>query len=180
MTLPSWPRMPLTMHSMSTLGGDPATDVLFSPAAEQALLGQARALQAGAQHGALPPLLGGKRLGLMSRASGDEAARLFCRAAAELGAHVSLIEPRLDEDSDAQQVDELGRLLSRLYDAVECQGLSPALVRRLGRAATIPVYEALAGDAHPSARLAAQLPGEAAVADKRRWLLQAALLESVG
>ena len=159
-----------------------AVDPLSAPLATNALalLAQARALQEAARDGRpLPALLAGKRLGLMSPESSGASVQLFCGAAAELGAHVSLIQPRLDEGSSVQQVEDMARLLGQLYDAVECQGMAEALVRRLERVATIPVYVALAGEQHPSATLVGQLAGEDSVANKRRWLLQAALLSSI-
>lgn len=176
------PPQSIPMHSTPLSGSALAAAPSSSPLATnaQALLVQARSLQAGAQDGKpLPALLAGKRLGLMSHETTGVAAQLFCRAAAELGAHVSLIQPRLDEGSSIQQVEDMARLLGQLYDAVECQGMAEVLVRRLGRAATIPVYAGLAGEEHPSATLIDQLQGDATPADKRRWLLQAALLTSI-
>jgi len=167
------------MQSTTLQGSIQAADLLH-PLDAPALLAQAHMLQAGAQRVELGSLLRGKRLGLMCQSDQDAQAALFRAAATELGAHVSHIQPHLDERSDARQIEETARLLGQLYDAVECQGMAEALVQRLARAASVPIYPGLASDRHPCAELAPQLGGAEAMADKRRWLVQAALLNSIG
>lgn len=150
----------------------------LSPGQASALLAQARTLQQAAHAGALQPLLRGKNFGLWCAADDDADAQLFRRAAQELGAHVAYIRPSLSETSTPQEVQHTARMLGRLYDAVECQGLPVALVQRMGGDAGVPVYGGVATPGHPSARLAAQLDGSPA--DNRRFVLQALLLGSVG
>ena len=70
------------------------------------------------------------------------------------------------------------RLLGRLYDAVECQGLPHALVRQMADAAGITIYDALATSEPLLSRLAAQL-GDADAGQNRRRALQALLLHTV-
>ncbi|HEY1090595.1 MAG TPA: ornithine carbamoyltransferase, partial [Burkholderiaceae bacterium] len=70
-------------------------------------------------------------------------------------------------------------LLSRLYDAVECQGMERAVVDRLALAARIPIYPGLATLDHPSAARAQALPGTASLEEKRGFVLQAMLLRSI-
>lgn len=149
-------------------------------AAPQTLLARARLLQQAEQGppGKLPRLLQGRRLGLLCAGAAvtTAEAELFLGAAEALGAQVVRLQPALH----AERLEDLGRMLGRLYDAVECQGLAPALVRALQRSAGVPVFEALAGAEHPSAALATLLTGPGSAEDKRRWLLQAALLEGLG
>ncbi|CAM3952806.1 ornithine carbamoyltransferase [Roseateles saccharophilus] len=142
-----------------------------------ALVLQARAL-AGAGEAARQ-LLNGKNLALLSPSKDDQSASEFVQAAAALGAHVSLVQPGLDARSSARQVEDTARMLGRLYDAVECQHLPAALVQRIARSAGIPVFAGLATAAHPTTALAAELDGDASPADKRRRILQAALIVSM-
>ena len=151
----------------------------MSPRDFGALLASARALQRSAQASTTQPLLRGKNLGLMCEAADEADAALFHRAAAELGAHVAHIRPSLSELSTAQEVQHTARLLGRLYDAVECQGIAAALVLRVGDHAGIPIYNALASARHPTARLAEMLGGDASPADNRRFVLQAVLLDTI-
>ena len=150
----------------------------MSPPDLNAVLVNARALQRAAQAGKTQPLLRGKNLALLCEAdSGD--AELFRHAAAELGAHVAHIRPSLSELSTVQDVQNTARMLGRLYDAVECQGLAPALVDQVANDAGVPIYSGIASPDHPTAKLA-ELLGEATLpADNRRYVLQAVLLISI-
>jgi ornithine carbamoyltransferase len=151
----------------------------LSPRQASALLTHARALQQAARAGATQPLLKGKRLGLVCKAIDEPDAALFRDAAEELGAHVTHVPPSLSEASTPLEVAHTARLLGRLYDAVECQGMPPALVRRMGDDAGVPVYDGIASRNHPTARLVEQLDADASAADNRRILLQALLLSTL-
>ena len=142
-----------------------------------ALLAGARLLQH-AQPAATQALLRGKNLGLFCAVEDDIDAVLFRRAAAELGAGVSRIRPDASEPGVPPSVvlARTAHVLGRLYDAIECQGLGPALVRQLGRDAGVPVFNGLACVGHPTAALAAALDGRESHERKRLWILQAALL----
>lgn len=151
----------------------------LSPRQANALLSHARTLQQAARAGATQPLLKGKRLGLMCDAVDGPDAALFHRAAEELGANVTHVPPSLSDASTPLEVAYTARMLGRLYDAVECQGMPPALVRRMGDDAGVPVYDGIASRNHPTARLAEQLDSGSPVADNRRFLLQALLLSTL-
>lgn len=163
---------------MSSLARDGAVGVEPPPVPEAAaLLRQARALAR--PGGAGQSLMAGKKLALLSSLPGDRDGTEFFQAAQALGAHVSFVRAGLDEASSDAQVDATSRMLGQLYDAVECQHLPPALVRRLARSAGVPVFEGLATPDHPTARLAEALEGEASPDAKRRCILQAVLLLSM-
>lgn len=144
-----------------------------------ALLEQARALRRAAQAGAIQPLLKGKNLGLLCEAADDADAALFRHAAIELGAQVAHIRPNLSDLSTPLEVQHTARMLGRLYDAIECQGLSPAVVRQLIDNAGVPVFDGLATRRHPSSRLAEQLDDDMPCDDPRRYVVQAMLLGTI-
>lgn len=108
----------------------------------------------------------------------DDAA-LFRRAAGELGAHVAHIRPSLTELSTPPEVQKTARMLGRLYDAVECQGMAPDLVHQMGIDAGVPVYDGVASQHHPTAKLDKLLGGDSSPLDNRRFVLQAVLLSTV-
>ena len=147
------------------------------------VLDNARALQLAAQVGDLRALLRGRKFGLMCEidddSDSDSDAALFRRAAVELGAHVAHIRPSLTELSTPQEVLHTARMLGRLYDAVECQGMAVDLVHRLGADAGVPIYNAVASQGHPTAKLDDLLGGDSPARDKRRFVLQAVLLSTV-
>ena len=137
----------------------------LSPLEVTSLLCRARLLQRAALDGNTPRLLRGKNLGLLCETAPDESQALFRSAAAELGAHVAVMRPGLS--------------LGRLYDAVECQGLDPVLVQRIGQHAGIPVFDGAATKAHPADQLAELLGDKTPLADNRRFVLQALLLDAI-
>lgn len=151
----------------------------LSPREAVALAGLARRLRQLALAGALPPLLRGKNIGLLRDSQGDEAPLLLLQAARELGAHVATLRWRLAGASQPGEVQHTGRMLGRLYDALVCQGMAADQVRQIGLAAGIPVFDDIAADAHPSARLAEALADEAPHADNRRFVLQALLVDGL-
>lgn len=101
-------------------------------------------------------LLRGKKLALLCEAEGPDST-LFREAAAELGAHVSHIRPRLADLQRTDDFESTARLLGRLYDAIECPGLSHDSVESVRRASEILVYVGLASERHATAGLAALL-----------------------
>lgn len=150
-----------------------------NPPAGAALLPQARAFQDAARRGTLPALLSGKRFGLLCTEPASVSARLFESAARQLGAQVSHVQPDLTLDSSPREVAETARLLGRLYDGLECQGLPHALVERLARSAGIPVFDGVAQPTHDSAALALLLePGDTHEL-RRRCVVQAVIVDAV-
>lgn len=144
----------------------------------EALLASARLLQRAEPGSDTETLLRGKNLGLVCACDDDADAIFFRDAAAALGASVSHIRPDLAPPADAAGpgVPRTARLLGRLYDAIECQGVPPALVRELRRDAGVPVFDGLASAAHPTAQLALLLDGAAPSERKRQLIVQAVLL----
>jgi len=166
------------MYSTPTPCLSTASDTM-SPRDLNAILAAARTLQRAAQAGAVQPLLRGKNLGLLCESQEAEDAALFRRAATELGARVSHIRPTLSDSSTPQEVQHTARMLGRLYDAVECQGMASSLVQRVGAEAGVPIYDGVASPQHPTAKLAEQLGGDTPVTDNRRFVLQAVLLNAI-
>ncbi|WP_431257472.1 hypothetical protein ACQ86G_22950 [Roseateles chitinivorans] len=106
------------------------------------------------------PLLG-LRMGLLCGDERAPGAMLFQQLVLELGAQVTVLEPaRVLEDGAA--LEEIARLLGRLYGAIACDGLPPAVVRRLSAVAVVPVVDVQATLA------SAQGPGKKAAPTRRR------------
>lgn len=163
---------------MSLQANEGAVSVDFQqPVRMAAVLRQAGALARPDAAGT--PMLAGKQLALLSPDCDDDLAVAFIEAARALGARVSFVRAGLDDSSSDVQVETTARFLSQLYDAVECQHLPALLVSRLARSAAIPVFEGLATPSHPTAALVERLDGDASPQQKRRSVLQAALLVSM-
>ena len=151
----------------------------MSPPDVSAVLANARNLQRAAETGSSQKLLRGKNIGLLCEADTEEDATLFRRAASELGAHVARIRPSLSELSNPVEVRHTAQMLGRLYDAVVCEGVAPALVRQVRNDAGVPVFDGIAEWNHPTIRLAEHL-ADASTEDQRRYMLQAMLLATLG
>ena len=119
--------------------------------------------------------LRGKNIALLVRDAGP-AADLFVTAVEQLGAKASKVDAEMLAVNDEHELQRLALVLDRLYDAVECQGVPSASVRQLSGLVTMPVFDGLAGNGHPTSPLADQLTDVGSRADARRWILQAALM----
>lgn len=143
------------------------------------LVTYARTLQRFAQTGQRQLLLRGKNLGLLCESDENEEAQRFRRAATELGARVAHVRPELSASSSRADIADTGRMLGRLYDGIECLGLESTVVKRLGAAANVPVYDGIASRRHPTAMLAAQLGTEHPLDESHRFMVQAVLLSTL-
>lgn len=149
----------------------------MTPPEMAALLAHAALLHQAATQKHRP--LRGKNLGLLCEAGDDPDAQRFRRAAEDLGAHVTHIRPSLCKWGTAAEVQHTARMLGRLYQAIECQGMSAALIQQIHEHAGVPVYDGIATGEHPTARLAEQLDGGASLDDRRRFVLQSLLLSTM-
>ena len=138
----------------------------------QALAQRARLLKEARSAGHAAPRLAGRNLGLLCEEPSEERPLAIYRAAAELGARVSLVRPRF-EAADAMTTAGTGRMLGRLYDGVVCVGLAPAIVQAVRQAAGIPILDE--ADVAPALEAAAADWTEGK-ADALEFLWQAALL----
>jgi len=152
----------------------------LSPGDLALVLANARLLERSTSPLERQSLLRGKNLALICASANDAEAQLFQHAALDLGAHVAHIRPDLSEPSTSAVFKHTARMLGRLYQAVECQGLQPAVVAEVGREAGIPVYDALASRGHPLAHLARFLDGGEEDERNRRLVVQAVLVSTVG
>jgi ornithine carbamoyltransferase len=142
-----------------------------------ALIERAIALKCAARSGGGERPLRGKHLGLICDRPNSLDADLFRRVASRLGAHVTCLQPGVAGAHDAQQVASTARLLGRLYDAVECQGLPAETIDEIRSAAGIPVLDGVARESKFVAQCAATIDHKTGDTDGRFYLLQAALLE---
>lgn len=144
------------------------------------LLASARSLKQAAKAGhSKPLLLRGKNIGLLCEAPDSRDAQHFERAARQLGAHVARIHPSVSGLTTSGNVVHIARMLGRLYDAIECQGLRSDLVQQLRREAGVPVYEGIGCADHPTASWAA-LVDDTPDSDSRQCVMQALLASTIG
>ena len=173
------PAVPTSLMQRPLSTASPLPQEPVAPVDLAAVLAGARTLQNEAGAGPTHDALRGKKIGIFCETNDAPDAVLFRGAALELGAHVAHLRPSLSALSTPQEVHDTARMLGRLYDAVECQGMAPDLVRQIGIDAGVPVYDGLASAQHSTSRLVEQLDGDGTRADKRRVVLQAMLLATL-
>jgi ornithine carbamoyltransferase len=142
-----------------------------------AVLACAAGMRSAASPGITPRPLRGQNLGLLCAGGQAQAIEAFRDAAAGLGANVAIIRSDLNSASTAQTVLETARLLSRLYDAVECYGLPDAVADELARTATVAVTSGHVAAAEQVDLLANLLEGSDSWEHKRRDVLQALVMQ---
>lgn len=144
-----------------------------------AVLAYAAGLRRTALPGALHLPLRGQNIGLLCGHEQAPAVEAFRDAAADLGAQVAIIRSDLAPAGATPKISEIARLLSRLYDAVACDGIPDEIVDQLAQAATIPVTSGHIAAAEQADRLAGQLPGSDPLDQKRRRVLHALVMQSL-
>ncbi len=121
--------------------------------------------------------LAGRRIGLICASRQAPAAALFIEAAEGLGAQVSVLHAADVVDARAGQQDKLVRMLSRLYDVIECQDLPTTAVRHIAELVAVPVLANLGARALEGAGAHPPAPGgpewEQGLAQVRQALLMA-------
>lgn len=154
----------------------PEPDAAPWPDDDLALFEQAVALRRAFAEGSPLPLLRGRNLGLLCPDANTPAARLFREAAGALGAQVAHIRADAYAIGVDMELASAARVLGRLYDTVECQGLAPGVAQQLAALTGSVVCDGLAVDGGAMDRLARRLGGSAERTDNRRFALQALLL----
>mgnify|MGYP003412445883 CR=1 FL=1 len=123
--------------------------------------------------------LRGKNLALLSSSPDTDEAKAFREAVVQLGARLATVQISLSESSTAEEVERTARLLGRFYDAIECQGMAPAVVCKIRFFAGVPVFDALASSRHSTAALWSLLGCDASPAECRRSVIQAAVMAAL-
>jgi ornithine carbamoyltransferase len=109
----------------------------------QRVMDTAALLEQNAASGQQRQALRGKNLAVLCESADDPALLNMRRAAGALGAQVTHIRPSDALNPSSRSADSVGHLLGRLYDAIDCHGLSVATVEQLRRTTGCPVFNAL-------------------------------------
>lgn len=151
----------------------------MSPQRVAALLASARVLQTEAHEGKTRPRLHGANIALLCESDADDDIALFRAAVSDLGAHLAHLRPSVTLPAKSSELPRTVHVLQRLYDALDCRGVERELVRKLAFYADIPVYHDLSSPRHPTARMSEQLDPSWSLLDRRRFVLEAALLSTI-
>jgi ornithine carbamoyltransferase len=114
------------------------------------LLAMAQELRSMQEGGTMSGLLKGVNIALVCDQPGAaEDAFVFEHAATRLGARVARIRSSDAGLAATADIGATARLLGRLYDAVECQGVDAQVIAQLTTHSGIVVYDAIGSATHP-------------------------------
>jgi ornithine carbamoyltransferase len=126
----------------------------YTPGEIRFLLKLAADLKAAKAAGTEQPRLKGKNIALIFEKDSTRTRTGFEVAAYDQGAHVTYLGPSGSQLGKKESVKDTGRVLGRLYDAIEFRGFAQADVAMLAQVAGVPVYNGLTDEFHPTQVLA--------------------------
>jgi ornithine carbamoyltransferase len=141
--------MPINLRgrSLLTLDTYTADEIRF-------LLRLASELKAAKYAGTEQPRLQRRNIALIFEKSSTRTRTGFEVAAYDQGAHVTYLGPTGSQIGHKESMKDTGRVLGRMYDAIEYRGFGQSIVEELAANAGVPVYNGLTEEAHPTQTLA--------------------------
>ena len=118
------------------------------------LLRLAAELKIAKRSGAEVQRLVGRQLALIFEKTSTRTKVSFEIAMRDQGGHVSVLDPSTSQIGHKESVADTARVLAELFDAIEYRGADHANLEELARASSVPVYNGLTDDWHPTQMLA--------------------------
>lgn len=122
--------------------------------AVKALIARAAELKAAKKSGREEALLRGKNIALLFDKTSTRTRCAFEVACYDQGANCSFLAPSAIQLGGKESISDTAKVLSRFYDAIEYRCNGHHTVEALAAAASIPVYNGLSDDDHPTQMLA--------------------------
>ncbi|WP_049579607.1 ornithine carbamoyltransferase [Streptomyces sp. SBT349] len=126
----------------------------LAPDEFRALIGLATHLKAARRFGTETPALTGKHIALLFEKSSTRTRCAFEVAAADQGARTTYLDPASSHVGYKESARDTGRVLGRMFDAIQYRGGAQRIVEELAAHAGVPVYNGLTDDWHPTQMLA--------------------------
>lgn len=98
--------------------------------------------------------LTGKNIALLFEKTSTRTRAAFEVAAFDQGAHVTYFDPSGSQMGHKESIADTGRVLGRMYDAIQYRGERQADVEELAASSGVPVYNGLTDEWHPTQMLA--------------------------
>jgi ornithine carbamoyltransferase len=126
----------------------------FTPEEINGLLELAAELKAAKHTHTEVPALRGKQLALIFEKDSTRTRSGFEVAAFDQGAHVTYIGPSGSHIGTKETMKDTARVLGRMYDGIEYRGFTQAEAEELEQYSSVPVWNGLTNEAHPTQVLA--------------------------
>lgn len=98
--------------------------------------------------------LAGKNVALLFEKTSTRTRAAFEVAAYDQGAHVTMFDPTSSQMGHKESIADTGRVLGRMYDAIQFRGQHQSDIEELAVHAGVPVYNGLTDEWHPTQMLA--------------------------
>lgn len=118
------------------------------------LIDLARALKAAKRNHTESRLLEGRNIALVFEKTSTRTRCSFEVGAYDQGAHVTYLDPSGSQMGHKESIADTARVLSRYYDAIEYRGSAHAIIEELAAYSSVPVYNGLTDEWHPTQMLA--------------------------
>jgi ornithine carbamoyltransferase len=126
----------------------------FTRSELQFLLDLSRDLKRAKYTGTEIPRIRGKNVALIFEKTSTRTRCAFEVAAYDQGGHVTYLDPSSSQIGHKESAADTGRVLSRMFDAIEFRGKAQATVEELAEYSDVPVYNGLTDEWHPTQMLA--------------------------
>lgn len=126
----------------------------FSPVEIEKLLDLAAGLKAKKKAGIPHKLCDGKNIALIFEKTSTRTRCAFEVAAHDLGMHAVYLDPDGSQIGKKESIADTARVLSGMFDAIEYRGFDQSIVNTLAEYASVPVYNGLTNQYHPTQILA--------------------------
>lgn len=111
-------------------------------------------LKADKKNGTEKQNLKGKNIALIFEKTSTRTRCAFEVAAYDQGAHVTYLGPSGSQIGHKESMKDTARVLGRMYDGIEYRGFGQEIVEELGKYASVPVWNGLTNEFHPTQVLA--------------------------
>ena len=126
----------------------------FTPEEISQLLDLAAALKQQKKHGIPHADLKGKNIALIFEKTSTRTRCSFEVAAHDLGMHVTYLDPSGSQIGKKESIADTARVLGRMFDGIEYRGYGQEIVETLAKYASVPVWNGLTNEFHPTQILA--------------------------
>ncbi len=126
----------------------------FTPAEIGGLLELAEQLKAKKKNGEAHHLCEGKNLALIFEKTSTRTRCAFEVAARDLGMGVTYLDPTGSQIGKKESIADTARVLSGMFDGIEYRGFGQSIVEELAKYASVPVFNGLTDEFHPTQILA--------------------------
>ncbi len=96
----------------------------------------------------------GKSIALIFEKTSTRTRCAFEVAAADLGIHPVYLDPQGSQIGKKESIADTGRVLGRMFDGIEYRGFGQEIVEELAKYASVPVWNGLTNEFHPTQILA--------------------------